>query len=110
MNKSISNKINECLNCKTKPCTKGCPLGNNIPEIIRLIKEEKFEQAYKELSKTTVLPSICGRICPHMSQCMGSCIKGIKGNSVSIGKIEAFLGDKAIEENWKLSDWGRSKI
>lgn len=102
MEYNIDTKISECLNCKTKPCTKGCPLGNNMPQVINLIKENQFEQAYKELTKTTVLPSICGRICPHMSQCMGKCVKGIKGTPVSIGEIEAFLGDMAIEQNWKL--------
>lgn len=102
MKNNIDKKIRECLNCKTKPCTTGCPLENNIPEVIRLVKDEMYEEAYRELTKTTVLSSICGRICPHMSQCMGKCIKGIKGVPVSIGDIEAFLGDIAIEENWKI--------
>lgn len=95
--------INECLNCKTKPCSKGCPLGNNIPEVISLIKQQNYEQAYEELTKTTVLPAICGRICPHMSQCMGKCVKGIKEKPISIGQIETFIADMAINENWKLT-------
>lgn len=101
--KNINEKLNKCLNCKSKPCTKACPLENNIPEIIKLVKEEKIHEAYDELTKTTVLPSICGRICPHMSQCMGKCIKGIKETPVSIGEIETYLGDTAIKNNWKLS-------
>ena len=100
----IKENSNYCLNCKTKPCYNACPLGNNIPEFIKYIKEENFEEAYKTLSKTTVLQSICGRICPHMSQCMGSCVRGIKSNSVNIGKLEAFVGDLAIKNNYKMAD------
>lgn len=99
----IKEKTNYCLNCKMKPCSqKGCPLGNNIPEFIKLVKEEKYEEAYKTLGETTVLQAICGRICPHKKQCQGSCVRGIKGEPVSIGDIEAFIGDKAIENNYKL--------
>ena len=62
-----------CLNCKMKPCSqKGCPLGNNIPEMIEAIKEEKYEKAYKIISKTSVLPGVCGKICPHSEQCQGN--------------------------------------
>lgn len=99
----IKEKTDYCLNCKMKPCSqKGCPLGNNIPEFIKLVKEEKYEEAYKTLGETTVLQAICGRICPHKKQCQGSCVRGIKGEPVSIGDIEAFIGDKAIENNYKL--------
>lgn len=99
----IKQKSEYCLNCKTKPCSqKGCPLENNIPEFIEKIKQEKYEEAYKILSKTTVLPAICGRICPHEKQCQGSCVRGIKGNPVQIGTLETFIGDKSIKENWKL--------
>ena len=103
MNNEIKQKSEYCLNCKTKPCSqKGCPLENNIPEFIEKIKQEKYEEAYKILSKTTVLPAICGRICPHEKQCQGSCVRGIKGEPVQIGNLEAFIGDKSIKENWKL--------
>ena len=68
----IKEKAEFCLNCKAKHCSnKGCPLNNDIPTFISLIKEEKYEEAYKVLTRTTVLPSICGRICPHENQCMG---------------------------------------
>ena len=96
----IKEKVNYCLNCKTKPCsTKGCPLENNIPEFIKAVKEENYKQAYKIISKTTVLPGICGKICPHMKQCQGSCVRGIKGETVSIGDIEcaAFLAKDGID-------------
>lgn len=92
-------KANYCLNCKVKPCSlKGCPLGNDIPEFIKALKEEKYFEAYKILSETTVLQGICGRICPHKKQCQGSCVRGIKGEPVSIGELEAFTYDKAVTE------------
>ena len=88
----IMEKASYCMNCKVKPCSvKGCPLNNNIPAFIEKIKEEKYIDAYKILSETTVLPGVCGRICPHLKQCQGSCIRGIKGEPVSIGELEAFI-------------------
>ena len=100
-----------CLNCKAKPCSlKGCPLQNNIPEFIQMVKEENYIQAYKILSKTTVLPGICGRICPHKKQCQGSCVRGIKGEPVSIGKLETVVYDKAIEQNVTLKDCWKDEI
>ena len=104
MENNINELANYCLNCKVKPCQSGCPLGNDIPEFIKNVKEENYEQAYKVLSKTTVLESICGRICPHMSQCMGKCVRGIKSNPVNIGKLEAFVGDKALQNNYKMDE------
>ena len=102
----IQEKANYCLNCKVKPCSlKGCPLNNNIPDLIKKIKEENYKEAYKILCQTTVLPGVCGRICPHMKQCQGSCVRGIKGEPVNIGDLEAFVFDKAIEENLKLKDY-----
>ena len=104
MNQIIKQKSEYCLNCKIKPCSiKGCPLNNDIPEFIKQIKEEKYEKAFERLSNTTVLSSICGRICPHKKQCEGSCVRGIKGEPVSIGELEAFIGDYAIKNNLKIS-------
>lgn len=101
----IIEKTNYCLNCKIKPCsTKGCPLENNIPEFIKATKEENYREAYKILSKTTVLPGICGKICPHMKQCQGSCVRGIKGEPVSIGEIENYIFEKAQEEKIELEE------
>lgn len=93
----IKKQAEYCLNCKTKPCKSGCPLQNNIPEFINCIKEEKYEEALKILSDTTIFETICGRICPHKSQCEGSCVRGIKGESVHIGELEAFVGDYALD-------------
>lgn len=105
MEEEIREKAEYCLNCIMKPCSKkGCPLGNDIPNVIKAVKEEKYKKAYEILSETTVLQSICGRICPHIKQCQGSCIRGIKSESVSIGQIEAFVGDIAIKENYKIAE------
>lgn len=95
----IKKQAEYCLHCKTKPCKTGCPLQNNIPDFIAKIKEEKYEEAYNILSETTVFEVICGRICPHQSQCEGKCIRGIKGQSVAIGDLEAFVGDYMLEKN-----------
>ncbi len=100
----IKEKANYCLNCSIKPCSnKGCPLGNDIPSFIKAVKEEDYKKAYEILSETTVLHAICGRICPHTKQCEGSCIRGIKSEPVSIGELEAFVGDIAIKENYELA-------
>lgn len=92
----------ECLGCKAKPCRKGCPLTNDITEFIGYIKEKEYKKAYECLLDTTVLQPVCGRICPHYKQCQGSCIRGIKGEPVNIGKLEAFIGDMAIKEKWNI--------
>lgn len=100
---NIKEKLEYCLNCNNKPCSKkGCPLNNDIPLFISAIKEENYNKAYDILCETTVLPAICGRICPHYKQCMGSCVRGIKGNPVDIGKLEAFVGDIAIKEGYEI--------
>ena len=107
----INEKINYCLNCKIKPCSvKGCPLNNNIPEFIKCLKEENYKEAYKILSETTVLPGVCGRVCPHTKQCQGSCIRGIKGEPVSIGELEAFAYDMATKEGMTLLDCYKEEI
>ena len=116
MNEDIKKYTDYCLNCPVKPCSnKGCPLNNDIPTFIRLVKEGKIEEAYKILSETTVLGSICGRICPHMKQCEGSCVRGIKGEPVQIGEIEAFVFDEALKNKWykniqKISEMQGKKI
>lgn len=104
MNEEVKQKVDYCLNCKNPQCQVGCPLSNHIPEFIQKVKEEDYEGAYEILSKTTVLPSVCGRICPHFKQCQGKCIRGIKGESVSIGEIEAFVGDWALQNHDSLQN------
>ena len=101
MNEKMKEYAEYCLNCPVKPCSqKGCPLNNDIPTFIKQVKEGNEEEAYNILLKTTVLGSICGRICPHMKQCEGSCVRGIKGQPVQIGELEAYVFDKAIEHKW----------
>lgn len=82
-----------CLQCKHKPCMKGCPVMVKIPEFINLIVEEDFEGAYQKILETNVLPAICGRVCPQESQCESLCVRGIKGEPVGIGRLERFVAD-----------------
>ena len=90
-----------CLNCKNAQCVKGCPVAIDIPGFVSQIKEGNFEEAYQTLSKSSALPAVCGRVCPQESQCEGKCIRGIKGEPVSIGKLERFAADWARENNIK---------
>ena len=105
----IKEKADYCLSCKNKPCMNGCPLCNDVTEFIKCVKEEKYDEAYKIATETSVLQSVCGRICPHMSQCEGKCVRGIKQVPVSIGDIEAFIGDKAIEESFSMKELPKVK-
>lgn len=100
----IKEKAEYCLNCRTKPCSKGCPLENNIPEFIQELKNGDIKKSYQILSKTTVLQPICGLICPHNSQCQGNCVRRFKGNSTSIGEMEAYVGKIALEENYPFDE------
>ena len=88
-----------CLNCKNAQCMKGCPVSINIPGFIAEVKEGNFEAAYHVISESSALPAVCGRVCPQETQCEGQCIRGIKGESVSIGKLERFVADWARENN-----------
>lgn len=110
MIENLDEKLNYCLNCKVKPCSlKGCPLNNNIPSFIQALKKEDYLSAYKILSETTVLPGVCGRICPHEKQCQGSCVRGIKGEPVSIGDLEAYVFDKTHEKGYSLKECYENK-
>lgn len=98
----IKELVNECYGCINKPCQTGCPLNNDTTGFIKLVKEEKYKEAYELLCQTTVMQPVCGRICPHTKQCQGSCIRRFKFNPVEIGKLEAFVGDLAIKNGWKI--------
>lgn len=91
-----------CVSCVTKPCQLGCPLNNDITSFIKNVKNDNYEEAFKILSNTTVMPAICGKICPHEKQCQGSCVKRVSYEAVKIGDIESFIGDLAIENDWKF--------
>ncbi len=82
-----------CLNCKHKPCMNGCPVNIFIPEFISYVAEGEFEKAYEVISRTSALPAVCGRVCPQEKQCEAKCVRGIKGDSVSIGRLERFVAD-----------------
>ena len=86
-----------CLNCKTMPCVSGCPVSVKIPEFIKLITERKFEEAYYKISETSTLPAVCGRVCPQENQCEKYCVRGKKGESVAIGRLERFVADYFLE-------------
>ena len=86
-------EANRCLNCKNMPCVDGCPVKIHIPEFIAKIKEGEFEEAYQIITKSSSLPAVCGRVCPQESQCESKCVRGIKGESVGIGRLERFVAD-----------------
>ncbi|MBN1065827.1 NADPH-dependent glutamate synthase [Clostridium botulinum] len=97
-------EASRCLNCKNPKYIEGCPVAINIPGFISHIKDNKFEDAAKEISKYSALPAVCGRVCPQESQCEGKCVLGIKGEPVSIGKLERFTADWSAEHNVDLSE------
>ena len=94
-------EASRCINCKNAQCVKGCPVAIDIPGFIQQVKEGNIENAYQVISEASALPAICGRVCPQESQCEGKCIRGIKGEPVSIGKLERFVADWATENNIK---------
>jgi glutamate synthase (NADPH/NADH) small chain len=91
------NEATRCLNCKNKPCVSGCPVGIPIPEFVAKVAEGDLPAAYELLSNANALPAISGRVCPQETQCEGKCVRGIKGEPVSIGRIERFVADWAAE-------------
>ncbi len=92
-----------CITCKNAKCVEGCPVSIDIPAFIAAVKEEKFEEAFQIISKSSALPAVCGRVCPQESQCEGKCIRGKKGDPISIGKLERFVADWARENGIKPS-------
>ena len=94
-------EASRCINCKNAQCMQGCPVSINIPAFINEVKEGNFEEASKIISQSSALPAVCGRVCPQESQCEGKCIRGIKGEPISIGKLERFVADWASENNIK---------
>ena len=94
-------EASRCINCKNAQCVKGCPVAIDIPGFIEKVKEGRIEEAYQVISRASALPAVCGRVCPQESQCEGKCIRGIKGDPISIGKLERFVADWARENNIK---------
>ena len=93
------NEAQRCLNCKNMPCVSGCPVNVQIPQFISLVAEGKFEEGYQKIAETSTLPAICGRVCPQENQCEGKCVRGIKGESVAIGRLERFCADYHMEHS-----------
>lgn len=98
-----------CINCKNAQCIKGCPVAIDIPGFIEKVKEGDIEAAYHVIGQASALPAVCGRVCPQESQCEGKCIRGIKGDPVSIGKLERFVADWAGENGIKPSGAAQRK-
>ena len=94
-------EASRCINCKNAKCMQGCPVSINIPAFIKEVKEGNFAEAYKVIGQSSALPAVCGRVCPQETQCEGKCIRGIKGEAVSIGKLERFVADWAKENGIK---------
>ena len=94
-------EASRCINCKNAQCIKGCPVSINIPGFVEQVKLGNMEEAYKIISESSALPAVCGRVCPQESQCEGKCIRGIKGEAISIGKLERFVADWARENGIK---------
>ncbi|MGN0334150.1 MAG: NADPH-dependent glutamate synthase [Lachnospiraceae bacterium] len=94
-------EANRCIGCKKAKCVEGCPVSINIPGFIAQVKEGNMEEAYQVISQSSALPAICGRVCPQESQCEGKCIRGVKGDPISIGKLERFVADWARENGIK---------
>ena len=92
-------EASRCITCKNAQCVKGCPVSIDIPGFIAKVKTGEIEEAYKIISKSSALPAVCGRVCPQESQCEGKCIRGFKGEPVSIGKLERFVADWAREND-----------
>ena len=86
-----------CIGCKNAQCVKGCPVSINIPKFILEVKEGKFKDAAATIAESSALPAVCGRVCPQESQCEGKCIRGFKGDPISIGKLERFVADWSRE-------------
>ena len=94
-------EANRCLGCKKAKCMEGCPVSINIPGFVHEVKEGNFEKAYQIIGESSALPAVCGRVCPQETQCEGKCIRGLKGEAVSIGKLERFVADWAKENGLK---------
>ena len=93
-------EASRCIKCKNPKCVKGCPVSIDIPGFIKEVEDGNFEEAAKVIAKSSALPAVCGRVCPQESQCEGQCIRGIKGEPISIGKMERFVADWSREHGF----------
>ena len=93
-------EASRCINCKNAKCIQGCPVSINIPAFVKAVKEGKITEAADIIAESSALPAICGRVCPQETQCDGKCIRGIKGDPISIGKLERFVADYSREHGY----------
>ncbi len=102
-NEEAKNEADRCLNCLNPRCVKGCPVNIAIPNFIKKVKEGDIKGAYEIITMSSSLPSVCGRVCPQEKQCEKMCIKGLKGDAISIGALERYVADYALEHNFTSS-------
>ena len=100
-------EASRCLNCKNPRCVQGCPVNIQIPDFIKALKEDNLEEAGRIIRETSMLPSVCGRVCPQERQCEGNCILGIKGQAVAIGALERYVGDNTKAEAPEIKPSGK---
>lgn len=100
-------EASRCLNCKNPRCVQGCPVNIQIPKFIQALKEDNIEKAGEIIRETSMLPSVCGRVCPQERQCEGNCVLGIKGQAVAIGALERYVGDNTKAETPEIKPSGK---
>jgi glutamate synthase (NADPH/NADH) small chain len=100
-------EASRCLNCKNPRCVQGCPVNIQIPKFINALKENKLDEAGNIIRQTSMLPSVCGRVCPQERQCEGNCVLGIKGEPVAIGALERYVGDNTKAEIPEIKPSGK---
>ncbi len=100
-------EASRCLNCKNPRCVQGCPVNIQIPNFIKALKEDNLDEAGRIIRETSMLPSVCGRVCPQERQCEGNCVLGIKGEPVAIGALERYVGDNTTAEKTEIKPSGK---
>ena len=100
-------EASRCLNCKNPQCVKGCPVSIKIPDFIKALKEDNLEKAGEIIRQTSMLPSVCGRVCPQERQCEGKCVLGIKGEPIAIGALERYVGDNTSPKKADIKSTGK---
>lgn len=103
----VKAEADRCLTCKNPRCVKGCPVNIQIPDFIKALKEDKLDEAGEIIRQTSMLPSVCGRVCPQERQCEGNCVLGIKGEAIAIGALERYVGDNTSAKKTKIVPTGK---